>query len=38
MSDATMHNVPQAIRETLRVHSGLFLAQGVLMTLLGVAG
>jgi len=30
-------NLHQAIRDTVRVHSRLFLAQGVITTLLGVA-
>jgi hypothetical protein len=35
MADTTMNNnVHQAVRETVRVHSGLFLAQGILTTLL----
>ena len=37
MADMTMNNMHQAVRETVRVHSGLFLAQGILTTLLGVA-
>jgi uncharacterized membrane protein HdeD (DUF308 family) len=37
MADTTMNNMHQAVRETVRVHSGLFLAQGILTTLLGVA-
>ena len=37
MADTTMNNMHQAVRETVRVHSGLFLAQGIMMTLLGVA-
>jgi uncharacterized membrane protein HdeD (DUF308 family) len=27
----------QAVRDTVRIHSGLFLAQGIVMTLLGIA-
>ena len=37
MADMIMNNMHQAVRETVRVHSGLFLAQGILTTLLGVA-
>lgn len=37
MTDTTMNNMHQAVRDTVRVHSGLFLAQGILTTLLGVA-
>ena len=36
MADATF-NLQQGIRDTVRVHSGLFLAQGIITTLLGVA-
>jgi len=37
MVDTTLNNMHQAIRDTVRVHSGLFLAQGIITTLLGVA-
>ena len=37
MVDTTLNNMHQAIRDTVRVHSGLFLAQGILTTLLGIA-
>jgi uncharacterized membrane protein HdeD (DUF308 family) len=36
-SQATPGDIRRSIRETVRIHSGLFLAQGVIMTLLGVA-
>ncbi len=36
MTDTTQ-NLHRAIRDTVRVHSGLFLAQGVITTLLGIA-
>jgi uncharacterized membrane protein HdeD (DUF308 family) len=36
MTDTTQ-SLHQAIRDTVRVHSGLFLAQGVITTLLGIA-
>ncbi len=37
MADVSMNNMRQAVRETVRAHSGLFLAQGILTTILGVA-
>ncbi len=37
MADTALNDMRQAVRETVRVHSGLFLAQGILTTLLGVA-
>jgi uncharacterized membrane protein HdeD (DUF308 family) len=37
MVDTTLNNMHQAIRDTVRVHSGLFLAQGITTTLLGIA-
>lgn len=36
-SHATPGGIRQSIRETVRFHSGLFIAQGVIMTLLGIA-
>lgn len=37
MTDATANTMHQAIRDTVRVHSGLFLAQGIITTVLGIA-
>ena len=37
MVDATLNSMHQAIRDTVRIHSGLFLAQGIITTLLGIA-
>ncbi len=36
-TQATMDDMQRTVRDTVRVHSGLFLAQGVILTLLGVA-
>ena len=36
-SQMTTDDMQRTIRDTVRVHSGLFLAQGIIMTLLGVA-
>jgi uncharacterized membrane protein HdeD (DUF308 family) len=36
-SNDTFDSVQKTIRDAVRVHSGLFLAQGVIMTLLGIA-
>jgi uncharacterized membrane protein HdeD (DUF308 family) len=36
-SDTTPRGLRHSIRETVRFHSGLFIAQGVIMTLLGFA-
>jgi uncharacterized membrane protein HdeD (DUF308 family) len=36
-SEATIGDMRQSIREVVRTYSGAFLAQGILMTLLGVA-
>ena len=36
-SSGTVDTMQQSIRDVVRVHSGLFLAQGIIMTLLGVA-
>lgn len=36
-SQMTIDDMQRTIRDTVRVHSGLFLAQGVIMTLLGIA-
>ena len=35
--DTAHGGIGQSIRETVRFHSGLFIAQGVIMTLLGIA-
>jgi uncharacterized membrane protein HdeD (DUF308 family) len=36
-SQMAIDDLQQTIRDTVRVHSGLFLAQGIIMTLLGIA-
>jgi uncharacterized membrane protein HdeD (DUF308 family) len=36
-SDSQFRDAKRALRETVRTHSGLFLAQGVIVTLLGIA-
>lgn len=36
-SETSFNDMQQGIRDVVRVHSGLFLAQGIIMTLLGVA-
>jgi uncharacterized membrane protein HdeD (DUF308 family) len=35
--EMSLEGMQQSVREAVRLHSGLFLAQGVIMTLLGVA-
>jgi uncharacterized membrane protein HdeD (DUF308 family) len=35
--ETSFNDMQQGIRDVVRVHSGLFLAQGIIMTLLGVA-
>src|SRR5271166_6594687 len=35
--ETSFSDVQHGIREVVRIHSGLFLAQGIIMTLLGVA-
>jgi len=35
--ETSFNDMPQGIRDVAQVHSGLFLAQGIIMTLLGVA-
>ena len=35
--ETSSNDMQQGIRDVVRVHSGLFLAQGIIMTLLGVA-
>jgi uncharacterized membrane protein HdeD (DUF308 family) len=37
VSETGLDNMQQAVRDVVRHHSGLFLAQGIIMTLLGVA-
>lgn len=37
MTSTAIDDPSKMVRDTVRVHSGLFLAQGILMTLLGIA-
>ena len=37
MATTTVDDLHKSIRDTVRLHSGLFVAQGVIMTLLGIA-
>ena len=37
MSTTTVDDLHKSIRDTVRLHSGLFVAQGIIMTLLGIA-
>ena len=37
MSTTTVDELHKSIRDTVRLHSGLFVAQGIIMTLLGIA-